>query len=95
MIKNNTQPIPSQKLFQLMESHRAAYKQERMYRQVVRMVLGEFFNFRRRTVTQGLMALGIVDGDWSGWYRLFSCGRYGERKKARIFIRETLQPNPK
>jgi hypothetical protein len=54
------------------------------------MVLGEIFNFGRHTVTQGLMALGVTDGDWSGWYRLFSQERYAEPKVARIFFRETL-----
>jgi len=57
----------------------------------VGLVLGEIFNFGRHTVTQGLMALGMIDGDWSGWYRLFSCGRYEERKVAKVFFRETLQ----
>ena len=72
MIKNSTQPILLQKLFELMESHRPAFGQERIYWRVVGMVLGEIFNFGRHTVTQGLTALGMIDGDWSGWYRLFS-----------------------
>jgi hypothetical protein len=55
------------------------------------MVLGEIFNFGRHTVTQGLMALGMIDGDWSGWYRLFSKGRYDEQKAAKIFLGETLE----
>jgi hypothetical protein len=37
------------------------------------------------------MALGITDGDWSGWYRLFSKGRYEEQRVSRIFFRETLE----
>ena len=91
MIKNSTLPILLQKLFELLESHRPAFRQERTYWRVVGMVLGELFNFGRHTVTQGLMALGINDGDWSGWYRLFSQGRYEEKKVARIFFRETLR----
>ena len=67
MIKNSTQPILLQKLFELLESHRPAFGQERIYWRVVGMVLGEIFNFGRHTITQGLMALGIIDGDWSGW----------------------------
>jgi len=62
MIKNCTQPILMQKLFDLLERYRFAYQQERTYRRVVEMVLGEIFNFGRHTVTQGLMAVGIVDG---------------------------------
>ena len=67
MIKNSTEPILLQKLFELLEIHRSGFGQERIYWRVVGMVLGEVFNFGRHTVTQGLMALGIMDGDWSGW----------------------------
>lgn len=90
MIKNSTPPKILQKLFELLEIHREAFRQERTYWRGVGMVLGEVFNFGRHTVTQGLMALGMTDGDWSGWYRLFSKGRYAEQKAARIFIRETF-----
>ena len=90
MIKNSTLPILLQKLFELLESHRVAFGQERVYWRIVGMVLGEIYNFGRHTVTQGLMALGMIDGDWSGWYRLFSQGRYEEQKVAKVFFRETL-----
>jgi hypothetical protein len=49
------------------------------------MVLGEIFHFGRHTVTQGLMALGMVDGDWSGWDRLFSKRRYEEQEVKKHF----------
>ena len=91
MIKNSTQSILLQKLFELLERHRIAFQQERTYWRAVGMVLGEIFNFGRHTVTQTWMALGITDGDWSSWYRLFSRGRYEEKKVAQIFFRETLQ----
>jgi hypothetical protein len=90
MIKHSTQAVLVQKLFELLESHREAFGQERVYWRAVGMILGEIFNFGRHTITQGLMALGITDGDWSGWYRLFSCRRYAEKKTARILIRETV-----
>jgi hypothetical protein len=90
MVKNSTQPILLQKLFELLEKHRGAYRQERTYLRCVGLVLGEIFNFGRHTVTQGLMALGMVDGDWSGWYRLFSRGRYQEERVAEVFIGETI-----
>ena len=90
MVKNSTQPILLEKLFELLEAHRGAFRQERTYWRAVGIVVGEIFNFGRHTVTQGLMALGITDGDWSSWYRLFSRGRYEERKVAKIFFRETI-----
>lgn len=55
------------------------------------MVVGEIFNIGRHTLTQVLMVLGITEGDWSGWYRLFSQGRYKEEQVAKIFFRETVQ----
>ena len=75
MIKHSTQGKLLETLFELLGAHRGAFGQERMYWRAVGMVLGEIFNFGRHTVTQGLMALGITDGDWSSWYRLFSRGR--------------------
>lgn len=90
MIKNSTQSILIQKLFELVEAHRSAFRQERVYWRAVGMLLGEIFNFGRPTVTQGLLALGLTDGDWSGWYRLFSRGRYEQQKIAEVLIRETV-----
>ena len=91
MIKHSTQSNLLGKLFELLEVHRGGFQQERTYWRAVGMVLGEVFNFGRHTVTQALMVLGITDGDWSSWYRLFSRGRYAEAKIARIFLRETLE----
>lgn len=91
MIKHSTQPILLQKLFELVAVHRKAFGQERIYWRAVGMVLGEIFNFGRHTVTQVLMVLGITDGDWSGWYRLFSHRRYKEERVAKIFFRQTVQ----
>lgn len=91
MIKDSTQPILLQKLFELLEVHRGAFGQERIYWRALGMVLGEIFNFGRHTVTQGLMVLGITDGDWSSWYRLFSQRRYKEETVAKIFLQETVR----
>ena len=90
-IPKSRQLLESQKLFELLKAHRGAFGQERTYWRAVGMVLGEIFNLGRHTVTQGLMAFGIIDGDWSGWYRLCSRGSYVEREVSRIFFRETLQ----
>jgi hypothetical protein len=79
-----------QNFLEVLEKHRSAFGQERVYWRVVGLVLGELFNFGRHTVTQGLMTLGMTDGDWSGWYRLFSWRRYKEERVAKLFVRETL-----
>jgi len=91
MVKNSPQPALLENLFGLLERHRGAFRQERTYLRSVGLVLGEIFNFGRHTVTQGLMALGMTDGDWSGWYRLFSRGRYEERKVSHILLCETIE----
>lgn len=91
MIKHSTRPSLLQQLFALLGRHRRAFRQERSYWRAVGLVLGEVFNFGRHTVTQSLMALGLTDADWSGWYRLFSRERYREAQVARLFLRETLQ----
>jgi hypothetical protein len=78
-------------LFELLDQHRIAFRQERSYWRVVGLVFGELFNFGRHTVTQGLMALGLTEADGSGWYRLFSHGRYAEPRVARIFFQEMLR----
>jgi hypothetical protein len=90
VIKHSTTSELLHQLFALLDKHRGAVRQERSYWRVVGLVLGELFNFGRHTVTQGLMALGLTDEDWSGWYRLFSRGRYAESRVARLFFHETL-----
>ncbi|HLO31189.1 MAG TPA: hypothetical protein VK249_18715 [Anaerolineales bacterium] len=56
MLKNSTQPLLIQKLFELLESHRSAFGQERVYWRAMGMVIGEIFNLGRHTVTQILIA---------------------------------------
>lgn len=90
MIKHNTQSALLHNLFELLALHQPAFRQARSYWRVVGLVIGALFNFGRHTVTQGLMALGLTDEDWSGWYRLFSRRRYVESRVARLFFRETV-----
>ncbi len=78
-------------LFKLLEAHRGAFQQERPYHRAMGLVLGELFNFGRQTVTQELMALGMVEEDWSAWYRLFSRKRFEEEGWATCLLGETLE----
>lgn len=94
MHKNSTEPILLHKLFELLERHRWVFGQERVYWRNVGMVVGELFNFGRHTVTQMLLSLGVLDGDWSAWYRMFSRGRYREACMSRVMLKETLQEVP-
>jgi hypothetical protein len=74
----------------LLAAHRPAFRREQPYRRAVALVFGELFAFARHTVTQGLLALGLTDADWSPFYRLFSRQRYDEEALSRCFFQETL-----
>jgi len=57
----------------------------------VGLVLGEIFSFGRHRITQGLLSLGVTDGDWSAWYRLFSRERFDEEKLSECLLQESLE----
>ena len=88
--KPNDVPVLLQALITLIQAHRPAFRQERPYRRAVGLILGELFSFARHTLTQGLLALGITDGDWSAWYRLFSRTRFDETVLGNCLLQETL-----
>ena len=91
MVNDTTQSSLVCNLFGILEAHRPAFKQERPFLRAVGLVLGEIFSFGRHTVTQGLLSLGITDGDWGAWYRLFSRERFDEEKLSDCLLQETLE----
>lgn len=78
-------------LFELIEAHRPAFRQERVYQRVVALIIAELVTFGRHTITQLLMTLGETERDWSAWYRLFSHGRFIYEAVSCILFRETLK----
>lgn len=78
-------------LFELLQTHRSIFKQERSYQRVVALVLAEVFVFARHTITQLLMSLGQTEQDWSAWYRLLSQRRFGYEQASEVVFRETLR----
>ena len=78
-------------LADLLEAHRTAFRQRRVYLRVVELVLAEVMAFGRHTVAQLLMVLGQNEEDWSGWYRVFSQGRFEEEAAGRVLVEETLK----
>lgn len=78
----------------ILRAHREAFQQERTYRRAMSLVFGELFSFARHTVTQGLLALGITEGDWSAFYRLFSRARFDEEILTNCLLRQTLEHVP-
>jgi hypothetical protein len=83
-----------QAVLQLLQAHRPAFRQERPYRRAMSLLFGELFSFARHTVTQGMLALGITDGNWSAFYRLFSRKRFDEEQLANCLLTETLTHVP-
>lgn len=75
----------------LLKAHRIAFRQERPYRRAIGLFFAELFSFARHSVSQELLTLGIADGDWSAWYRLFSRPRYDEAVLAQCLLKETLE----
>ena len=59
------------------------------------LVLGELFNFGRHTITQSLLGLRIMEGDWTAWYRLFSKPRFEEEQLNEILPEETAKGGKK
>jgi hypothetical protein len=98
MRKDNTNddavPALLTALMVLLAAHRPAFGRGQPYRRAVALVFGELFAFARHTVTQGLLALGLAEADWSAFYRLFSRRRYDEEALSRCFFRETLVHSP-
>jgi hypothetical protein len=78
-------------LVDLLQAHRPAFGQERVFMRVVGLVIGEIMTFTRHTVTQVLVAMGLATAPWSAWYRLFSRARFDEAAVARQLFGETLQ----
>jgi hypothetical protein len=71
------------------------YKQKRVYNRMLGLVMAELFAFGRHTITQLLLTLGLTDEEWSGWYRLFSEGRFRAEETSEQLLREVFEEVPK
>ncbi|HRQ15316.1 MAG TPA: hypothetical protein PK205_18620 [Promineifilum sp.] len=78
-------------LVELLQAHRSIFRQERVFQRVAMLVIAELVVFARHTVTQLLMGIGHTEGDWSGWYRLFSRRRFPYDEASGILFGETLR----
>lgn len=78
-------------VLKLVEKHRAAFGQERVYLRGMGMVIGELLAFGQHRVTDLLRGIGCTQEDWSAWYRVFQeAGRFKEEEASVILLRETL-----
>jgi hypothetical protein len=81
-------------LWRLLAAHRPAVHQARCFDRLRALVLGQVCSAARRTITQVLLTLGLVDADWSTFYRLFSRPRLDYGVLTRCFLRQTLAQIP-
>src|SRR5689334_2433914 len=77
-------------LLALVDAHRPAFRQQRVFARATALLFGQLFAFGRHTITQLLLALGLTDADWSAFYRLFSAPRLDYATLTRCFLHETL-----
>jgi len=77
-------------LLDLLEGHRAAFRQERPFRRAQALAVGQVLALGRRTLTQCLVALGVVDADWTAFYRLLSRPRLDYATLTRCLLRHLL-----
>jgi len=75
----------------LLQHFRAAFRQERVFRRVVALLVGEVLALGRHTVTQMLVTLGWVDRDWSAWYRVFRKRRLPYARLAYRMLQAVLE----
>jgi len=77
-------------LMTLLQAHRPAFKQERIFMRAVGLVLGEIMTFTRHTVTQVIVAMGLAGEPHNAWYRLLNGKRFDEAAVAERLLGETL-----
>jgi len=99
MLKDSTDQVKKPELLaalqELLAGSRGAFHQERTYRRAQALFVAELLDLGRHTLTQLLRSLGLVDGDWSAWYRLFSEERFDEEAASRQLLQETLVHVPR
>lgn len=78
-------------LMQIIAAHRPAFRQERTFRRVVALLVGELVACARHTVTQVLLTLGRHATDPTACYCLFSRPRFDEATLTACLVRETLK----
>lgn len=78
----------------LLQAHRPIVKQERVFERIKALVFGELLAFGRHTLSQIILSLGLVNEDWSAWYRLFNQGRFQEERANEVLFKECLEHIP-
>jgi hypothetical protein len=88
-------PFPlSAVFFALLADHRVACRQERTFHRMSAFAVGWLLTLGRHTVTRVLAALGLVEVDWTAFYRLFARDRLDYDALCRTLLRQTLPLAP-
>ena len=80
--------------FALLAAHRAACQQERTFHRLSAFAVGWLLTLGRHTVTRVLAVLGLVEVDWSAFYRLLGRDRVAYDTLSRELLRQTLDLAP-
>lgn len=96
---NDNQSIPEKaplltELMELVAKCEAVCRQKRVFNRIRALVMAELFAFGRHTITQLLLTLGLVDEDWSAWYRIYSEDRFDEEAAGAVMLGEALTEVP-
>lgn len=77
-------------VMELWEAHRESFGQRRVYLRVLALFVGELFAYSTHRVTDLLRGLGLVNEDWSSWYRVL--GRaFKEEATSAVMLRECVK----
>jgi len=87
-------PLLLSELWRLLEAHRPAVRQARVFDRLRALVLGQVLAAGRRTIAGALLALGLCDADGSAFYRVFSTPRVAYAVLTRCFLHQTLAVIP-
>ncbi len=82
------------RLVSLLEAHRPACGQARVFARLQALVFGQLLTLGRHTITQSLITLGHVEEDWSAFYRLLAVPRLDWVTVQQCFVRQTLPHVP-
>lgn len=80
--------------FSLLAAHRVACRQERTFHRLSGVAVGWLLTLGRHTITRVLATLGLVEVDWTAFYRLLSRERLDVDALCRTLLRQTLDHAP-
>lgn len=79
-------------MLQLMEASREGFGQGRVYLRAVLMALAEVMSFGSHHVTDLLRSVGLVEEDWTAWYRMLQKpSRMQEERLGKTLVAQTWQ----